>query len=180
MQASFQTTIADALGASIQHVFSSMMQLSTGVGVPTEKCGPLDAEAAATIRVSGDLDGWITLCFPIGTARRCVARLTGQDLEPASPDFADALGEIANMVCGSAKATLATHDAHDTHDVHDVHDVHDASISPPSVTLGWKLAPTPLHPAILIPCTTPCGDVNIAFSITTRKNKKPDASKQAA
>lgn len=173
MQASFQTTIADALGASLQHVFSSMMQLSVGVGVPAEKTGPLDAEVAATIRVSGDLDGWITLCFPIGTARRCVARLTGQDLEPASPDFTDALGEIANMVCGSAKATLAKSSLAS-------HDAHDASISPPSVTLGWKLAPTPLHPTLLIPCTTPCGDLAIAFSITTRKNKKPDASKQAA
>jgi len=157
-----QAIFVEARGASIQNVFSTMMQLKVGVGGPIEKKGAIDSEVAATIRMSGEVEGWVALCFPIGTARRCVAALSGQDIEPASPDFADALGEIANMVCGGAKVLLANHQAF---------------IACPSVVLGWKHAPAPGQETVIIPCSTAFGDLSIIFSI---QSSKAGGSKRAA
>jgi Holliday junction resolvasome RuvABC endonuclease subunit len=46
----------------------------------------------------------VVLAFPTETAERVVSLFCGQQLAAGTPDFADAIGELVNMVSGGAKA----------------------------------------------------------------------------
>ncbi len=141
-----------AFVTSIQNVFSTMMQLKVTIKEPYVKQGGPESDISAIIGMSGDVVGSVVLSFPLGTAQNCVSLLSGEKLDPTSPDFADAIGEIVNMVSGGAKAMFTGRKV---------------SISCPSVVMGGKhsLARMTDQPTIVIPCTTDCGDVNIEISI---------------
>jgi chemotaxis protein CheX len=81
-------------------------------------------------------------------------------MEPGTSDFADAIGEIANMVAGSAKKDLGVL----------------ANITVPSVVIGpsHTLAGLSGIPCVVIPVTTPVGKFAVEVSI-----KQQDDAKQA-
>ncbi|MEM6458332.1 MAG: chemotaxis protein CheX [Planctomycetota bacterium] len=90
---------------SVTNVFETMLQLEVQVGTPSIK--PPDAKShdvSGIIGMSGDVEGTVVLGFPNNTAERAVAVFTGMEITADHEDFADAVGELVNMVSGGAKA----------------------------------------------------------------------------
>jgi chemotaxis protein CheX len=107
---------------SIQNVFSTMLQLPVEIGEPTVKPdGQPTFDVSGIIGMSGDVTGTIILSFPRETAERVVQLFAGMSMSADSADFADAIGELVNMVSGNAKALFPTKSV---------------SISCPSVVVG--------------------------------------------
>lgn len=142
-----------ALKTSIQNVFSTMFQL------PIEICEPITdqesthcSDVSGIIGLSGAVVGTIVLSMPIATAQAIVDHFTGHHPEVESHDFADAIGEIVNMIAGSAKAAFQSDDV---------------SISCPSVVIGkgHTISHQSGVPLVLIPCETECGRVFVEVSL---------------
>ena len=146
---------------SVQNVFNMMLQLDVTVEDPRLKT---DAKAtydvSGIIGLSGDVVGSAVLSFPTDAAERIVALFTGEELSVEHPDFADAIGELINMVTGNAKADFAGRNV---------------SISCPNVVRGkdHTIARPREIPTVLIPCTTDCGELMLEISLQ-------DASSNAA
>lgn len=139
--------------ASIQNVFSTMLQLPVAVGTPRikDRAGP-SFDVSGLIGMSGDVTGSVVLSLPKETAERVVSLFCGQELTVESPDFADAVGELVNMVSGGAKAMFAGKKV---------------SISCPSVVVGkgHSVARQTDVPCVQIPCSTDCGELVIEIAI---------------
>jgi chemotaxis protein CheX len=75
------------------------------------------------------------------------------DIDPGTADFADAIGELANMVAGSAKSDLGVI----------------ANISLPSVIIGHghTIARLSGVPCVVIPCRTAVGEFAVEVNIKT-------------
>lgn len=153
-------TLIRAFVSSIQNVFSTMLQLPVTVGEPYLK-GPTGPETdiSGIIGMSGDIVGSVVLSFPSSTAVAVVAIFAGAKYDVGSPDFADAVGELVNMVSGGAKGQFKNKKA---------------SISCPSVVIGGKhrIAGPSDVPCIVIPIKTDCGDLFIEVAIQERENSE--------
>lgn len=152
--------------SSIQNVFATMFQLPVTVGTPYIKGDPSPQyDVSGIIGMSGDVFGSVVLSFPTDTAESVVALFTGSKLELGTPDFADAIGELVNMVSGGAKANFKDRRV---------------SISCPSVVIGegHRLARQSDIPCIVIPCTTDCGELSLEIAI--RENATADGAAASA
>lgn len=139
---------------SIQNVFSTMLQLPVSVNDPQIKQGNTPShDVSGIIGMSGDVVGTIILSFKGDAAESIVALFCGEKLASSSPDFADAVGELVNMVSGGAKAMFT--------------DTKDVSISCPSVIVGKDhgVALPSDVPCVVIPCETDCGEFVIEVAI---------------
>lgn len=139
--------------ASIKNVFSTMLQLPVTIGTPRLKSNPQPShEVSGIIGMSGSIVGTIVLSFEREGAIRIVELFAGERFEPDSPDFADAIGELVNMVSGAAKAKF---------------DAGEVSISCPSVVVGpgHTIAVPSDTPVVCIPCATDAGSVVIEIAI---------------
>jgi len=138
---------------SVQNVFETMLQLPVQIGQPELKSpGESGHDVSAIIGMSGDVDGSVVLSFPTATAERVVAIFTGTEIQAGHEDFADAVGELVNMVSGGAKAQFAGKEV---------------SISCPSVVIGesHQVYGRKDVVAISIPCESDCGQFNVEVSI---------------
>ncbi|RMH11835.1 MAG: chemotaxis protein CheX [Planctomycetota bacterium] len=138
---------------SIQNVFTTMLQLPVEVGEPRIKTGSKAShDVSGIIGMSGDVTGSIVLSFPLETAEAIVSLFCGESLGSDSDDFADAIGELVNMVSGGAKAGF---------------DGKQVSISCPSVVVGTDhyISQQKDVPCVVIPCTTDCGELSIEVAI---------------
>ncbi len=90
---------------SVTNVFETMLQMPVTVGSPglRPNDGP-SHDVSGIIGMSGDVDGTVVLGFPTATAERAVSLFTGMELDSQHEDFADAIGELVNMISGGAKA----------------------------------------------------------------------------
>jgi chemotaxis protein CheX len=140
--------------SSIQNVFSTMLQLKVDIGDPYIKKDPAQHyDVSGIIGMSGDVVGSVVLSFPLDAARRMVALFAGADMDPANPDFADAVGELVNMVSGNAKGQFGGN--------------RKVQISCPSVVVGkdHTVGRQKDTPCVVIPCRTDCGEVVIEVAI---------------
>lgn len=138
---------------SIQNVFSTMFQLPVEIGEPRVKSERVAThDVSGIIGVSGSMVGTIVLSMPTQTATAVVSLFTGVRTDTDSPDFADAIGEIVNMISGGAKAAFNRRDV---------------GISCPSVVIGpgHIISHQSGTPCVLIPCKTDCGEVIIEVSL---------------
>lgn len=138
---------------SVQNVFETMLQLPVQIGQPEIKHpGDSGHDVSAIIGMSGDVEGSVVLSFPTATAVRVVSIFTGTELQADHEDFADAVGELVNMVSGGAKAQFTGKDV---------------SISCPSVVVGQshQVYGRKDVVAICIPCDSDCGEFNVEVSI---------------
>jgi len=103
------------------------------------------------IGFSGALTGNVTVSFTHAAARKLVEAFTGSAIEEESPHFADAIGELANMIAGSAKSKLDL----------------DAKISIPSVVIGdhCHVAAMSGIRCLVIPCTSALGEFAVEVCI---------------
>ncbi|MBC7835158.1 MAG: chemotaxis protein CheX [Phycisphaerales bacterium] len=139
--------------ASIQDVFSTMLQLPVTIKDPRIKADSATTyDVSGIIGMSGDVVGSVVLSFPEATARRVVSLFAGADMLPTNPDFADAVGELVNMISGGAKAMFKGRKV---------------SISCPSVIVGrdHTVARQKGTPCIVIPCDTDCGELAIEIAV---------------
>ncbi len=138
---------------SVQNVFATMLQLPVEVEEPKIKEGKSTTyDVSAIIGMSGDCVGSVVLSFEEESALRIVALFTGTEAAVDSPDFADAVGELVNMISGGAKAMF---------------EGRKASISTPSVVLGSSHVVSSQKdlPTIVLPCVTDCGRFAIEIAI---------------
>ena len=96
-------------------------------------------------------------------AIQAVAHFAGAELEITHEDFADAIGELANMIAGGAKSEfegLAV------------------SISLPSVIIGegHEVSPSQTHPQLVIPCQTPFGPFYVSVTMRVEKPEMAGAA----
>lgn len=146
---------------SVGNVFETMLQLPVTNGTPAIK--PHDTPAAdvsGIIGLTGDVDGTIVLGFPTATAERAVAVFTGMEIASDHEDFADAIGELVNMVSGNAKAKFTGKKA---------------AISCPSVVIGagHSVFGRKDVKCIRIPCECDLGEFYVDIAIR-------DVAEQAA
>ena len=154
--------IAAFVGA-VENVFGTMIQVHVDVGKPRLKQpGDPRFDVSAIIGLSGDVAGAVVLSFPVETAESVVALLIGQQVSSDDHDFADAIGEVANMVTGNAKAELADRSI---------------SISCPSVVVGdgHKVFQQKGRALVEIPYECECGPfvVEVTMQPTTSEDAAP-------
>ncbi|MEM8757802.1 MAG: chemotaxis protein CheX [Planctomycetota bacterium] len=138
---------------SIQNVFSTMLQMPVTINEPRIKEQPKATyDVSGVIGMSGDVTGTVVLSFPLDTAQRLVTLFVGETIEVDNPDFADAIGELVNMVSGNAKGLFSDKRV---------------SITCPSVIIGenHNVSTSKDTPCIVIPCETDCGELAIEVAI---------------
>jgi chemotaxis protein CheX len=137
---------------SVRNVFATMVKVKTDVERPIVKGNPTPSyDVSSIIGFSGDVIGSVVVSFQMNAAKKLVAAFAQMEIDEKSPDFADALGELANMIAGAAKKDLGCQ----------------ASISTPSVIVGngHTIARLKDVPCLVIPCRTEVGDFAVEVSI---------------
>ncbi len=130
---------------AVQHVFTTMLKTEIIISKPYLKSGDdRNTDVSAIIGFTGGAIGSVALCFPMRSAIATASKFAGVELNKNDADFADALGELANMVAGQAKAKL--------------HGLR-ISISLPRVVVGEKIniLDSKLQPVLGLPCDSALG-----------------------
>ena len=77
-------------------------------GRPFVKSGAAaKGDISGVIGLAGEATGSVAVTFPAILARRIYVNMVGQEAADLNAEVRDAVGEIANMIAGGAKATLA-------------------------------------------------------------------------
>lgn len=142
---------------SIGNIFTTMMSSEVDFQKPFVKSDSTEKpDVSAVIGFSGDASGAVVLCFSKKTAEKIASTFACTELTIDSPDFADALGEIANMVAGGAKADFQGLSV---------------NISLPSVIvgIGHEVVKSNAHPSLVIPCQSPFGGFTVEVSMEVEK-----------
>jgi len=137
---------------AVRSVFRSMVNVQTTINRPHLKCEPCPAhDVSGIIGFSGETSGSVVVSFQMAAAEKLASAFAGTAITSDSPDFADAIGELANMIAGSAKKDLGGL----------------ANISVPSVIIGrnHQLARLSDVPCVVVPCSTPVGDFCVEVNI---------------
>jgi len=85
-------------------VFSSMVKLPVTFEKPELGTRKEPYDVSGVIGLSGDVVGSVIVGFSKMSAVQIASSFAGSRLEVGTADFADAIGELANMIAGGAKA----------------------------------------------------------------------------
>lgn len=152
---------------SIQNVFETMLQMPVQVAKPVLKqVGQPSYDVSGIIGMSGDVEGSVVLSFPTATAERVVTLFTGMEMTYTHEDFPDAIGELTNMISGSAKAKFTGMQV---------------AISCPSVVIGCDHIVFGRKDVVcvLLPCKSDCGEFAVEVFLK-QQNHAGSASASAA
>ena len=150
--------------AAVRNVFQTMMDIEVGIGKPyTKREQDGSADVSGIIGFSGDAAGCVVVSFPKPVALRAVSAFAGTEISEDHPDFADAVGELANMIAGNAKK--------------DFEGV-GISISLPSVVIGENhtIPRSNVCPRVVVPCKTSFGPFSVEVGIRLEKEAAVVAS----
>ena len=142
---------------SICNTFSTMCGIEVSVSKPVLKTThDPSTDVSSVIGFSGGATGSVVLHFRFDVAAKVASAFAGIDIDPKHADFADALGELANMVAGGAKSQF---------------EGLDISISLPSVIVGrdHSVFGTRVTKRLVIPCDTDCGDFYVEVGMIIEK-----------
>jgi chemotaxis protein CheX len=122
-----------------KEVFDTMVHLPVSMGKPyLRRVTDPKFDVSAAIGISGDVSGSVILSFPLAAAVAVASGLAGTPLPGFDQDGIDALGEVANMIAGSAKVRLPGQSN---------------KLSLPNVVMGQHRVAMPSGvPIIIIPC----------------------------
>jgi len=157
MDASYIT----AFITSVENVFTTMLQMQVSVEPPVLKdTSKPSHDVSAIIGLSGDVEGSVVLCFPTPTAEGCISLFIGEEVTSEHADFADAVGELCNMIAGGAKGQFQGKKV---------------SISVPSVVIGSGHS---VHqkkdlPVIEIPCACDSGNFSVEVTLIDQTADEP-------
>lgn len=149
----------NAFVGSIQNVFKTMLDADVKIGkLSVQEARSESAEVSGIIGISGEVQGSVILSFQLDVACKIASQFAGTELQVDSPDFSDAIGELANMVAGNAKKDFTGYDA---------------NISLPSVVIGkgHTVSKPTAFPMLVFPCETSLGNFNVEVSLV--KSNKP-------
>jgi len=93
----------NAFVMSVCNTFETMCSLKVHVDKPCVSDDTV-GDVSAVIGFSGDAAGSVIIEFDFETASKIATAFAQTEIDPDHEDFADALGELANMVAGGAKA----------------------------------------------------------------------------
>lgn len=155
--------------ASAKKVFKTMVATDVTIGKPVILSADQvpHADVSAVIGLSGDAVGCVVLTLPLPTAVNAAAKFSGiEDMTKDHPDFSDALGELANMVAGQAKAQF---------------EGLNVSISLPSVIIGKEhvVSQSKQRPRLSIPCESALGKFCVEVAMVVEK-KAPNGATEPA
>ncbi len=142
---------------SICNVFETMCRLKVTIGKPAFQTEPYErTDVSAIIGFSGDAAGSVALCLGFDTASTVATAFAGTEISPEHEDFGDALGELANMVAGGAKAKL---------------EGFNVNISLPNVVIGedQRISTSRSCPRLIIPCSSDAGDFHVEVAMEISK-----------
>lgn len=89
-------------------ILSTMASITAAPGRPfVKKDQEADGDISAIIGVTGPRNGTVSVSFTEESAAALVTGMLGDDIEDMEQDMQDAVGEVANMISGQARATLA-------------------------------------------------------------------------
>jgi chemotaxis protein CheX len=134
------------------NVFTTMVKIKPTIATPhLKQDASTTFDVSGIIGFSGDILGSVVVSFQMETARKLVNALVGMEVDPTTPDFTDAIGELANMIAGNAKKDLGLV----------------ASIGVPTVVIGKGHIVGRLSgvPCVVIPCKTSEGDFAVEVNI---------------
>lgn len=149
---------------SLCNTFETMCATKIAMGKPTLKGdSEIDTDVSAIIGFSGDAAGSVMLGFKFDVASKIATKFAGTEITRDHPDFADALGELANMVAGGAKAQF---------------EGLSVDISLPSVVIGENhhVPNSRNAPRVLITCTTDVGAFHVEIGMIVSKKPSPSVS----
>lgn len=86
-------------------VFASMVFID--IGPETGDSGEVDADLSSMIGLAGDLKGILAVKCPADVAMAITGAMLGMEVSELAEDVKDAIGEIANMIAGGLKESLA-------------------------------------------------------------------------
>lgn len=137
---------------STMNVFTTMVKIKPEISKPRlkEDAGTTH-DVSGVIGFSGEVIGSVVISFQMETAKKMVTALTGGEVDTNSSDFADAIGEVANMIAGNAKKDLGVV----------------ANIAIPTVIIGQghRIGRLSGVPCVVIPCHTSVGDFAVEVNI---------------
>jgi chemotaxis protein CheX len=111
-------------------------------------------DISTTIGLSGKAAGIISIAYPTEVAIKTVSAMVGSQVSSTSPDLADGIGEIVNIVAGYAKKDLVQYAL---------------EISLPSVIRGNHFICTPSGvPCIVVPFTSIYGNLWMEVALVTK------------
>ena len=145
---------------SLCNTYETMCNLSVTVGSPELKTDDNPrSDVSSVIGFSGDAAGCVVLHYSFDIASKVASAFAGIEIDPDHPDFADAIGELANMVAGGAKSKFKGLDI---------------SISLPNVIVGknHNVSASKSSPRIVIPCTTSQGTFQMEVGMVLKHTKK--------
>lgn len=145
---------------SVRNVFATMVKVETTIDRPTLKQHPAASyDISGIIGFSGQIVGSVVVSFSRQAGEALVEAFAGSRYEMGSADFADAIGELANMIAGAAKKDLGAK----------------ASITVPNVVIGGghTIARLSDVPCLVIPCRTPVGNFAVEVNIKS-VNQQPE------
>ena len=145
---------------AVKRVFETMVHTKVTVGKPHMKSdeGPL-SDVSGIIGFSGEAAGCVVISFTMDVATKVASAFACTEINKDHPDFADAIGELANMVAGNAKMEFADLNI---------------KISLPSVVIGdhFKVSNSKTTPRIIIPCNCDHGTVIVEVAMEISKISK--------
>lgn len=153
---------------SVTNVFGTMCGLKVTVGKPQLKSGDKpQSDVSGVIGFSGDAAGSVVIHFSFDTASKIASAFAGIEITPQHADFADALGELANMIAGGARAQF---------------EGLDISISLPNVIVGrdHNVSASKSTPRIIIPCATDAGTIQVEVGMILSDKKTVSVNTTAA
>ncbi|HRX84336.1 MAG TPA: chemotaxis protein CheX [Phycisphaerae bacterium] len=153
---------------SVVRVFETMVHVKMSVGKPYLKSEDHSAaDVSGIIGFSGDAAGAVVISFSTDVACKSASQFAGITIDPQHPDFADAIGELANMVAGNAKKEFTDLNI---------------KISLPSVVIGkqFTVSNSRTAPRIVIPCKCELGDIYVEVAMEVMRNPATGTPKTAA
>jgi len=148
-------------------VFETMVKLPVTFEKPQLGTGKQQYDVSGIIGFSGDVVGSVVVGFTNLAAVQIASVFAGSRLQVGTPDFADAIGELANMIAGGAKAKFVGQNV---------------SIGCPSVVVAvsHQISSPSSAASICIFCNTAAGrfviDVNIQSSVNAPASGAADAA----
>ncbi len=149
---------------AVQHLFATMLETEIFISKPfVQTDNTQAADVTAVIGLSGDVVGGVALCFPMKSAVNAAGKFAGVEMSRDHEDFADALGELANIIAGQAKAKL---------------DGLSCTVSLPTVMIGKNniLSKSRFTPRLVLPCDSALGRFSVEVSMVVKKQRAVQSS----